>query len=85
MNTNEAIEKGYRLAITGVDHHLVDLDEATIEDLKRAIIIIANDRDIWKSIASELHTWLMPDFEDDEIAKAGVYAMDTYEKAVRGE
>lgn len=39
----------------------------------------------WRNIAKELHTWLLPDWEDWETAKAGVYAMEMYEKAVRGE
>lgn len=83
MNTNEAIEKGYRLMITGVDHHLIDLDEATIEDLKRAIIMIASDRDRWKSIASELYTWLLPSDEDDSVREAGLEAYAMYDEAVR--
>ena len=51
MNIQEAIEKGYRLTLTGVNGQLVDLEEATIEDLRRAIIVISSDRDRWKEMS----------------------------------
>lgn len=51
MNINEAIEKGYTLAITDVNHQLVDINYASVEDLRRAIILISSDRDRWKEIS----------------------------------
>ena len=85
MNIQEAIEKGYRLTLTGVNGQLVDLEESTIEDLRRAIIVISSDRDRWKEISKELYTWLQPSPEDDSVYEAGVEAMTMYCEAMNND
>lgn len=49
--------------------------------LEREVQRLEADCRKWRDIAAELHARLIPDFEDDEATKAGVYAIQAYEKA----
>ena len=78
MNTEEAIEKGYRLMLTGVDGQLVDLEEATIEDLRRAIVVVSSDRDRWKEMSWLGYRVINDNWEPTQFLQA-------YEEAIDGE